>query len=91
MTQNFKAHEPANVREQLTSGLNDLRIPASAWKYSKMTDLNSFRDKSKKGTPDEYAKLASSIKKYYQDRKIHFDTLRFNSDFNLFLEIYKAD
>tara|TARA_R110002033_G_scaffold48501_1_gene94764 strand:- start:2940 stop:4625 length:1686 start_codon:yes stop_codon:yes gene_type:complete len=91
LTQNFKAHEPANVREQLTSGLNDLRIPASAWKYSKMTDLNSFRDKSKKGTPDEYAKLASSIKKYYQDRKIHFDTLRFNSDFNLFLEIYKAD
>lgn len=87
----IKAHEPVNVRKQLSSGLNDSRIPATAWKYWKMTDLNPFRDKSKRGSSEEYTKLASSIKKYYNDRKTVYDSVSFNSDFTLFLEIYNAE
>jgi hypothetical protein len=91
LTQNFKAHEPANIRKHLSSGLKDSRIPSRAWKYWKMTDLNSLRDKSKKGSTKEYVKLASSIKKYYHDRKTEYDSLRFNSDFTIFLKILNGD
>lgn len=87
---NVKAHEPANIRKQLFLGLNDPRIPTTSWRTRKMTDLNIYRDKSKKGTLKEYHKLASSIEKYYRDNKIYFDSISFRSDFNLFLEISQS-
>ncbi len=83
----IKAHEPANIRKQLYIGLNDPRIPTTSWRTRKMKDLNIHRDKSKKGTPEEYHKLASSIENYYRDHNIYFDSISFKSDFKLFLEI----
>ncbi len=85
----FKSHEPAKIRSFLTSGLNDPRIPVTAWQTHKMTDLNPDRVKSKKGTTGEYLKLASSIERYYRDKGIYFDSSGFKSDFNLFLKIYE--
>jgi hypothetical protein len=85
------AHEPINIRKQLFVGLNDGRIPAVAWKKWGMTDLNPNRDKSKKGTPEEYAKLVSTIERYYRENGIYFDSTGFKADFSTFLEIYKAD
>jgi hypothetical protein len=90
-TKNIKAHEPVNVRKQLSSGLNDQRIPANAWKYWKMRELNPTRNKSEKGTATEYAKLAAAIKQYYSDRNLQFDTAQFDNDFELFLNIYKTN
>ena len=85
----FQAHEPANIRKQLLSGLNDPRIPATAWETREMINLNPDRDQSKKGSPGEYFKLASSIERYYHENDIYFDSTGFKLDFNLFLEITK--
>jgi hypothetical protein len=87
----FNAHAPANIREILFSGLNDPRIPPTSWQTWEMTELNPDRDKSQKGTTGEYLKLASSIEKYYRDKGIYFDSSGFNSDFNLFMEIYNSE
>ena len=88
---NFKAHEPANIRKRLFVGYDDPRIPSTSWRKRKMTDLNIDRDKSKKGTPEEYYKLASTIEKYYKENEIYFDFISFKSDFKLFLEIYDME
>ncbi|MFT4667938.1 MAG: hypothetical protein ACI9XB_004913 [Gammaproteobacteria bacterium] len=88
---NFKAHEPANIRKGLFVGFDDSRIPTTSWRKRKMTDLNIHRDKSKKGTREEYHKLAATIEKYYQENGIYFDSISFKSNFKLFLEIYQEN
>ena len=87
----FKSHQPANIRRLLSKGLNDIRIPSTSWKTWEITDLTPDYDKAKKGTPEEYKKLASSIEQYYQDKEIYFDASGFRSDFNLFMELYKSN
>jgi hypothetical protein len=91
ITQNVKAHEPANVRKQLSSGLKDSRIPSTPWLVWKMTDLNADRDDSKKGSLKEYLKLESSLERYYRDNDMHFDSLGFKLEFDLFMDIYNAN
>jgi hypothetical protein len=87
----LKAHEPMNLRKDLLLGLNDQRIPDTAWQTWKMTQLNPDREKSKKGTPGEYTKLAATIERYYRENGLYFDSTRFKTDFDLFLQIFNAD
>lgn len=81
------AHEPKNVRKQMLRGLNDARIPATAWKTWAMAALNPDRDKSMKGTPEEYAKLVAVIERYYGEKRIYFDLEGLREDFEVFLEV----
>jgi hypothetical protein len=69
----------------------DPRIPATAWRYQKMTDLNPERDAAQKGSLNEYMKLRMAIERYYRDNGLWFDQKAFAKDFKLFKTILNTD
>lgn len=87
---NPAAHEPANVRADMTDAMADPRIPSSAWRYRPLTDLVPDRDGAEKGTPREMEKLADGLRDYYADRSLWFDEVAFSRDLELLFEIERG-
>jgi hypothetical protein len=84
------AHEPAKVREYMLASLADNKIPLSAWNYRKMKELNPERNKSKRGTAEEYLKLGEAIHQYYRNNDNWFEHEWFETNLNLFLNIFQS-
>jgi hypothetical protein len=77
------AHEPANVRKDITDAFADPRTPEVAFRYRPLTDLVPDRDAGEMGTPPEMEKLAAGLRAYYADQSIYFDDAAFTSDLDL--------
>jgi hypothetical protein len=81
-------HEPEFVRDFMTSTLRDsARIPAVAWRYRAMEELNPSRDADAAGSVEEYQKLAEATRAYYADSDQYFDLAAFDEGFETLLEL----
>ena len=69
----FGAHEQKKIRDLMRANIDDPTIPEFAIRPRAMEELNPSRDKSKKGSIEEFYKLATALKNYYLARDIWFD------------------
>ncbi|MEP1930918.1 MAG: lipase family protein [Roseibium sp.] len=76
----FSAHEQRQIRDYMLKSLNDPAIPALSIRYVSMKDINPQRNKKDRGSETEYQKLVTSIKSYYTERDIWFDSKRFDEN-----------
>jgi hypothetical protein len=88
---NTDAHEPANVRKDMTDAMADPRTPPIAWRYRPLTDLAPSRDASEKGTPAEMMKLADGLRRYYAEHGLWLDDAAFTADLELRFAIERGD
>ena len=87
----FSAHEPRNIRQYMLASLADPRIPATAWRYRKMTDLNPERDEAHRGSAEEFAKLAAAVARYYRANDLWFDQAAFERNLDVFMTILRSN
>lgn len=80
-------HEPERLRELMLASLQDPRIPATAWRYRDMVELNPQRDQSRRGSAGEFQKLEDAVLRYYRDNDLRFDEAAFARDAELFNSI----
>ncbi|MEP5180576.1 MAG: lipase family protein [Rhizobiaceae bacterium] len=86
----FKTHEQRVIRDLMRSNIADNSVPALAMRYRSMSDINPTRDKSKKGSAEELAKMVAAIKKYYANQNIAIDEARFDRHLATRLQIERA-
>ena len=77
----FGAHEQKRIRDLMRANIDDPNIPELAIRPRAMEELNPSRDKSKKGSSEEFYKLAAALKNYYLTRDIWFDHEAFDRSF----------
>jgi hypothetical protein len=85
------AHEPANVRGDMTGAFADDRTPPVAFRYRPLTDLVPDRDDAGMGTPLEMEKLAEGLRGYHADQGLWFDDVAFTRDLELRFAIERGD
>ena len=81
------AHEPVELRQFMVDGLADPRIPAIAWRYRSMSELNPERNEAASGSPQELRKLAAAVKRYHAEQGLWFDQAAFERDVELRLSL----
>jgi hypothetical protein len=86
-----EAHEPSHIRQYMVDGLNDPRIPTTAWKYLPMTALNPMRNPKLAGSKDEFRKLIEAVAEYHRSNSRWFDEAAFNRQAALFLSFLNAE
>lgn len=85
-----ESHELWKVRDFMLSGLNDPRIPPTAWRYRDMQDINPDRNPALKGSLAEFVKLKEALERYYRRNGISFDHATFDQDFETFKNIFQS-
>lgn len=87
----FAAHEPWKIRKFMLASLADPRIPATAWRYRDMMEVNPERNEEQRGSSAEFVKLSAAVDRYYHDNNLSFDQAAFARDVDLFQTILQAD
>jgi hypothetical protein len=86
----LEAHEPEKMREVMLENLADPRIPAIAWRYREMSELNPARDDGERGNAEELRKLKLAIDRYYREHDQWFDHAAFSRDFDLYMGLRES-
>ena len=84
------SHEFLKVRKFMRSGLDDRRIPPTAFRYRKMREINPKRNAARRGSIKEFEKLRAAIHRYYRSNDLHFDHAKFNQNFEIFTAILQS-
>ena len=87
----FESHESMKIRELMLTSLVDKRIPATAWDYHTMMEMNPERDEARKPSVAEFDKLAGAVQRYYRDNDLWFDHQTFERDLDLFKTILQSE
>lgn len=81
------AHEPMIIRNFMLGTLQDSTIPATAWRYWKMKDMNPEYDKARRASVEETEKFGAAILRYYRTNKQLFGHAEFAQDLRIYQEL----